>query len=313
MAADQINASIGQLRIKHFHLLELLVEFGTARKVAEHLHVSQPAVSQMLKDLESAFGCDLFDRRKSGVSINQRAAALLRRTRPMLGELRAARSEMLAEVHAILRIGANLQLISNLLPAALESLRTDYPNLRFVIREGPTNTLLDALLDGELDCTIGRLPERARSATALANLQFLPLYGGELCLVVGHSHPLARRKRLELKDLAEAAWALGGASGQARKLLDQLFLSAGLQPPDPVLECRPHFANLTLVAKMKLVTIATYHDAYAAQQAGTIHILPIKLPVESAPIAFINRKASNNDIWLKRAREAISNAAERIR
>lgn len=313
MAMSRMRPAIERLRIKHLRLFEFLVELGTVRKAAERLHISQPAASQMLKELESAFGGTLFARTRGGVKADQRAATLLRRLRPVLGELFAAQSEMLTSTKAVLRIGANLQLLIHLLPHALESLRSGYPDLRFVLREGPTNTLIDALLAGDLDCTIGRLSTNARHAAALAELRFWPLSGGELCLVVGRSHPLARRKRLTLQDLAGEAWALGGTTGQARKLLDQLFISAELPPPQPILECRPQFANLAFVANMQLVTVATRSDALAAQEAGTVHILPIELPVESAPVAFICRNVSADDVWLTRVREAVSLAAGRIK
>jgi DNA-binding transcriptional LysR family regulator len=313
MTMSRIRPAIERLRIKHLRLFELLVELGTVRKAAERLHISQPAASQMLKELESAFGGTLFARTRGGVKAAQCATILLRRLRLVLGELCAAQSEMLTSTNVVLRIGANLQFLSHLLPHALESLRSSYPDLRFVLREGPTNTLIDELLAGDLDCTIGRLSMNARHAAVLAELRFWTLYGGELCLVVGRSHPLARRKRLTLQDLAGEAWALGGTTGQARKLLDQLFISAQLPPPQPILECRPQFANLAFVAKMQLVTVATRSDALAAQEVDMIRILPIELPVESAPVAFICRKVSADDVWLTRAREAVSLAAGRIK
>ncbi|MEA3157899.1 MAG: hypothetical protein QOK44_5488 [Betaproteobacteria bacterium] len=313
MVVSRMRPAIERLRIKHLRLLELLVEVGTVRKAAERLHISQPGVSQMLKELESAFGGALFARTRGGVAANERAATLLRRLRPVLGELRAAQSEMFSSAQAVLRIGANLQFLTHLLPHALSSLRYSYPDLRFVLREGATNALIEALLAGDLDCTIGRLSMSSPRDSVLSELRVWPLYGGELCLVVGRSHPLAKRKHVTLHDLAGEAWALGDTTGQARMLLDRLFIRAELPPPRPVLECRPQFANLAFVASMQLVTVATRSDALAAHEAGTIHILPIELPVESTPVAFICRKASADDVWLTRVREAVSLAAGRTK
>lgn len=112
MGVSRIRPAIDRLRIKHLRLLELLVELGTVRKAAEHLHVSQSAVSQMLKELEAAFGGPLFARTRGGVEANERSRTLLRRLRPMLGELRAAQNEMLTSAQAVLRIGANLQFLT---------------------------------------------------------------------------------------------------------------------------------------------------------------------------------------------------------
>jgi DNA-binding transcriptional LysR family regulator len=310
MAVRRLRPAIVRLRIRHLHLFELLIEVGTLRKAAERLHVSQPAVSEMLKELEAGFGGPLFVRTRRGVEANERAEMLLRRLQPMLGELRAAQDEMLTSPGATLRIGANLQFLTHLLPQALAEVASSHPTLRFVVHEGPTRVLVEALLAGDLDGVIGRLSTGIPRA---AELDFRPLYGGELCLVVGRSHPLARRKQVALQDLAAEAWALGGTAGQARTIIDQLFIRAGLQPPVPVLECRPQFANVAFVARMQLVTVATRSDALVAQRAGTIHILPVELPVEYAPVAFICRKASAGDVWLARLREAVSLAAGNIK
>lgn len=308
MASGRIRPKIERLRVKHLRLLELLIEVGSVRKAAEGLNVSQPAVSQMLKELEDAFGGPLFGRTRTGVEANRRAAVLLERVRPILGELGAAQTEMLSASTRVLRIGANLQFLTQLLPHALATLRDADRHLRFVVREGPTSALIDALLDGELDCTIGRLPA---SVPRAADLCLWPLYGGELCLVVGRSHPFAKRRRVTLEELAGEAWALGGATGEARKALERLFRSASITPPDPVLECRPQFANLAFVTRMQLITVATRSDALAAERAGTIHILPVEVPVESAPVAFICRKTSAADPGLTRLREALSAAPGR--
>lgn len=306
--AVRLRPAIERLRVKHLRLLELLVAAGTVRKAAEQLNVSQPAVSEMLKELESAFGGSLFERTRGGVAPNQRAEILLRRLRPVLGELESAQAELLSSQPA-LRIGTNLQFLTHLLPKALARVRSANPGLVFVVREGATSALLEGLFGGELDCIIGRLPSGTPRAAELA---FWPLYGGELCLVVGRAHPLARRKRVTLHDLAAEGWALGGTAGAARRIVDQAFMAAGLRPPVPVLECRPQFANLAFAASMQLVTVATRSDALVAQRDGTVAILPVELPVEHAPVAFICRDDARGDIWLTRLREAVSAEAGQV-
>lgn len=302
-----LRPSIDRLRIKHLRLLEVIMEAGSLRRAAERLHLTQPAVSDMVKELEAAFGGELFTRSRGGMKANARAFMLLRRLKPVLGELRGAQDEMLTTSSATLRVGANLQFLTQLLPEAFAQVRAKDPSLHFVVREGPTKVLIDALLAGELDCTVGRLTAGIRHSDELS---FWPMRGGELCLLVGRSHPLAARKRVTLRDLTDEAWALGTGPGQAREIVEQLFIAEGLPPPVPVLECRPQFANVTFAGKMQLVTVATRRDALVAQDAGTVHILPIDLPVEYAPVAFICRKVFADDPALKRLRQAVKLAAD---
>jgi len=305
-AVTRMRPAIERLRIRHLRLLELLIEVGTVRKAAEALNVSQPAVSEMLKELESAFGGPLFQRTRGGVAPNRRAAALLRRLRVMLGELRAAEGELLPGAKAALRVGANLQFLLHLLPQALSRMRAGHRDLAYIVREGSTAVLVDELLRGELDCIIGRLTAGTPRAAELA---MWPLYGGELCFVVGRAHPLAKRKRVSLEDLTKEEWALGGTTGAARKIIEETFMAAGLRPPAPVLECRPQFANLAFAASMQLVTVATRSDAVAAERAGTVAILPVELPVEYPPVAFMCRNDAREDPWLRDLREAVVVAA----
>jgi DNA-binding transcriptional LysR family regulator len=314
MARKVLRSAVEHLRLRHLRLLEMLVEHGTVRKAAERLPASQPVASQMLAELESAFGGPLFTRTRSGVQPTDRLAVLLRRIKIVLGELEAASGELAASGQPVIRIGANLQFLTQLLPAALARMRNANPEVRFLLQEGPSDSLIEALSEGSLDCAIARLSTRSlRDSKSEKELQFWPLDAGQLCLVVSRSHPLAKRKQIALEDLADEHWALGVRNGQGREIIDRIFLDAGLRPPQPTIECRPQFANLAFAAKMPLVTVATRADALSAQEAGLLHILPIDISQKLAPIAFVCRKAAANDRWLVQLRDAVSDAARHIK
>jgi DNA-binding transcriptional LysR family regulator len=296
-----IRRALSRLRLSHLHLLELLVEHGTVRRAAQELDLSQPAVSQMLKDLELAFGGVLFSRTRKGVLPNERLQALLRRVRVVLGELEAVQLELAGPAKPTIRIGANLQFLTQHVPSALARVWSGDPTLRFILREGPTRVLIESLLNGDLDCAIG--PTRSVSPAQLKELRFWPLYQSDLCVVVNPSHPFARRKRVSITDLATEPWVLGNPDGQARQTVELAFVAAGLAPPEPVLECRPHLINMHFVNKMPFVTVAGRADAIEAEKAGMVRILPLPTGLEFGPIALICRKSSSQDTWLTRFRE----------
>ncbi|MEG6525989.1 LysR family transcriptional regulator, partial [Bordetella bronchiseptica] len=85
---------LGHIRIKHLRLLELVVQYGSLRKAAEGLHLSEPAASQMLREVESTFGVTLFERGRRGMRPNPFADVLVGRVRVILRELH----EMQADV-----------------------------------------------------------------------------------------------------------------------------------------------------------------------------------------------------------------------
>jgi DNA-binding transcriptional LysR family regulator len=276
MNAANAKSALSRLRVRHLRLLELLAPGGTARKAAEQLHLSHPAVSQMIKEIEAVFGGPLFERTARGVVPNARLRSLMPRVRVILRELAAAEAELVHNGPGGQRVqlGTNLHLLTHLLPRAIGRLRAAHPELRLSLREGSVTRIMDGLLDGELDCAIGRVSPRYSNHPLGTELAFWPVYREEHCLVVGRHHPLARRQRLQLRDLLSEAWVLSYPGNQSREMLDQVFLQAGLQPPRPVVECRPFYASLSYVTEAPLVTMAMKPEALRGERAGLLRICP---------------------------------------
>jgi DNA-binding transcriptional LysR family regulator len=311
---NALRPALGRLRLKHLQLLELLSEAGSMRKAAERLNLSQPAVSQMMKEIESVFGGALFTRTRRGVVANERLAPLLRRARAALGEVAAADGELArsAAAQPTLRIGANLHLLTYLLPQAIDKLWSRQPALRYCFMEGSSARLLEALSAGELDCVIGRLLARYPQTAVAREFAFWPVYGGRLCVVVNAAHPLARRRKVRLADLAGERWALSTAAGQSRQLLYQAFLRAGLAPPEPFIECRPFYVNLTIASRLPLVTVVMRAEAQHAQQQGLLRVLPVDLDLDAPPIAFFCRKTAAGDPLIQALRQAVAETGQAL-
>lgn len=309
-----MRPALSKLRLRHLEVLQRLVETGTIRKVAEELHLSQPAVSQMVKDLETAFRTPLFSRSKTGMVPREELAPLLGRIRVMLGELATAESELSAGSGsgAIVRVGAQLHPLTQLLPRVMDLLNRKTPRLRFNLREGSTSEMLAALAAGELDCAIGRLSEQHYRAAPPSEMTFWPILGGELCVVAGRNHPLAGKRKIALRDLALEQWALSEETGESRKLLEAAFVREGLRPPQPVLVCRPFAINLSIVARLPIITLAMRSAALQAQQRREVRILPLDLKLDAPPIALICRKAAAETPLLMRVREAVLTAAAEL-
>src|SRR5438067_968757 len=80
-------SATNQLRIRHLRLVETLVSAGSLHKAATELHLSQPAASAMLQEVEGALGAKLFDRTHKGVTLTARGTTALARLRAVLVEL----------------------------------------------------------------------------------------------------------------------------------------------------------------------------------------------------------------------------------
>ena len=140
-----------RLRVRHLQLLAILDDSGSVRSAADELNLSQPAVSKMLAEVESAFGHRLFDRGRRGVVANTHGRAAVHRARVVLNELQGAAHELqgMRGGGGLLRLGTLS--VTDIVPAAVVRLRQRLPGSRVQIREGRVQELIAALLDGVLD------------------------------------------------------------------------------------------------------------------------------------------------------------------
>lgn len=299
---------LGRLRLRHLQLLEMLESTEPLRRIAERMHCTQPAISQMVKEIELAFGGPLFSRTRKGLVPNSRMHTLMRRVRVMLGEIEIARSEMEAGSghRPVVRIGANLHLLTHILPAAITALRAEHPTLRFSLQEGDVDNLFRLMSAGELDCAVCRVSATATRVAAMGDFAFFPMHEATLCIIIGRRHPLFQRKRIRLRDLVDEDWALSAPSGKSRQLLSDAFIRAGLPVPDPIVECRPLAANLAIASELPLITVGMRAEALPGQQAGLLRILPIRLEQEATLVSFVCRKALVNMPPLPQVRAAVA-------
>nr|WP_323782892.1 LysR family transcriptional regulator [Amylibacter sp.] len=287
---------LDRLRLRHFRLLELIDQLGSLRSVGMELNVTQPAVSQMLKDLEFALGVGLVERSARGVTLNPAGVYALERARASLAAIDNLATELSTEQPVQLRIGTNPAVLYQMLPDAISRLNPVSSKLRFSIRIGMVDEMVHALLDGEVDCYVGRinwenLPRRQASA-----LRSAPLFNSELVFACGASHPLAAQETVSINDLCTAGWALSSPETNNRGAFDTCFLNAGLKPPIPVVEITAGPNSLMTVSqKLGVLTCVPRIALETEIAAGTMCALAVPdLDISVIQIGFVTLAETEN-------------------
>lgn len=209
--------------------LEYLVAVADERSfhaAARACHVSQPGLSQQIQQLESLLEVRLFERDRRHVVITPAGQALAERARRLLTgarELVEAAGSFVRPLCGPLRLGVIPTIAPYWLPRVLPQVRRRHPELRLLLREDRTASLVEALEQGELDLLLLALDVPLGSAVSY------PLFDDPFVAALPEAHPLARRARLAQRDLAgesvllledghclrDHAWAVcqqGGAS-----------------------------------------------------------------------------------------------------
>lgn len=146
-----------------------VAETGGMTRAATLLNLTQGAVSQQVKRLETLFGQALFDRDRAGIRLSPAGERLLPRATRMLEMNDALWAQMIApEVEGELRFGVPHDIIKPYVPAILKGFAREWPRLHVQIISGTTPRLLDMLRDGALDMTLTTERRPGEAAEVLA-------------------------------------------------------------------------------------------------------------------------------------------------
>jgi DNA-binding transcriptional LysR family regulator len=247
--STRIDRLVRTLRLRHLELLVVLSETSTMRGAATRLHLSQPAISKMLGEIESCFGARLFDRSHLGIMANALGSSAAFRARAVLNELARAADDvdaMQSGVTAVLRIGAPS--VTAAVPAAIARLRERVPGAAVQLTEGRVHALIHQLLRRELDCVFGAITPELIAGDVIPLLEPVVLLKDELCVLASSANPLVTGRRLRWVDLQAAPWVVPPKETLVRQAFMTAFLDGGVSPPVPVIEA---MSSVTIGASLR--------------------------------------------------------------
>ncbi|MNS35686.1 HTH-type transcriptional activator CmpR [compost metagenome] len=211
-------------------MLVAIARYGTLTEAARRLHLSQPAATHQIRQLERQLGVALFERRGRGLALTDAGRLAVDRATRALAEWEglAADLEALAGLDTgHVRLGGGTTAIVHLLPALIGSFRLRHPGVSFYMREGPTGPITEAIAAGELDLGIVTLPSER------SGLVVEPWLDDAVRFLAWPGAPLAEAS--SLTDLEGAPFILPEPGMPLRQLIDGVLQVAGVSP-QPVME-----------------------------------------------------------------------------
>jgi len=219
------------LNLSRLHLLHELSVLGTISAVAEAIHLTRPAVSQQLAQLEDDLETILIERSGRGVQLTPAGRRLVARATGLFEMVADIESEVAAanvEVSGEVRMSAFGSLASSVVPLAISRLLEQHPQLNVIFTELEPSEGLRAAAAKQTDIAI---VDDLVNAEALASaLEFHPLCVDHFDAVVSASHKLAGRKSIQLSDLAHERWALNQSAATYHTFLLNACYAGGFTP-----------------------------------------------------------------------------------
>lgn len=263
------------VKARHLRLLVTIDTYRNLTQVADVTHVSVPAVSKSLAELERGLGLTLFERTTQGIVPTPYGECLIRHARAVLAilhqasdDLKALSSGTAGKVH----IGMLPASASVLLPQALNLLKQRSPGTNVMVTEGTTALLLPELWQGQLDLVVGRLPP----TDTLGSFEEKELLEEPVTLMTGPHHPLARKKALTWSDLRPYPWILPPPGSILRDPLERALEAHNVPLTNNYIETLSvHVARAHLQVSDCIAVMAGTPVQDAAQR---LHTLPLSLP-----------------------------------
>jgi DNA-binding transcriptional LysR family regulator len=184
-------------RLQVFHTVARLLSFT---KAAETLHMTQPAVTFQVRQLEEYFNTRLFDRTHNRISLTDAGARVYTysdKIFELYGEMENAVREMTGEISGSLTIGASTTIAEYMLPALLGDFRAKYPDVSIHLKVANTDGIVSMVENNTIDLGVVEAPVSNK------NLVVDECRRDNLVAIVPPGHPIGKQKKVTLDELLE--------------------------------------------------------------------------------------------------------------
>ena len=245
-----------------------IAEHGSLGRAAEQLHLTQPALSRIVKRMERQLNVALFERRPSGMELTSFGQALLPHATHLIREADLAIEEINVRLglgRGTLRIGAVASAALVVLPVVLQQMRRRWPGLHIEITEAVEDRLVTLLVNNEVDVVLsGPIPESGE-IMQVADHKFTDCSR----VVAAATHPLRGRRRVPLAEVLALPWVMPSNDAEPRKLFDAQVRMQGAAPPRIAIETRSPAAIKAIVAQSEMLGWLP-EPIYAAERAANL-------------------------------------------
>lgn len=274
-----------RLKLQQLAIFERVLACGSLLAASRELHMTQPAISKAIQELESHFGQALLFRSRRGVQPTDFGLMLRNHSQTLMADLRFLADDLNswnAGVSGKVVVGSLLVASAQLLPQAIIRLREMAPNVAVQVRVGVNEKMFSELAKGELDLVVGLLPAHESSSS----LEHVALYDETLCAVVGRQHPLSASTAIHASQVASMDWILPTSESEAMRAVVHFFEQNGMRKPERTVESVSIMTNLGLLIDSEMIALMPFGVARKFVHLGLLSVLPLGKDISFGRIGY---------------------------
>lgn len=278
----------GRIKLRHIAcFLEVAARAGFGR-AADALHLTQPAVSRAIAELEEILGAVLFERGRGGAVLTPEGAAFRAHAGAAFAELGRGIDTLRQSAGSPggeLAVGTLPTVAAHIMPQAVRRAKAAGLTATISIEAGPNGWLIEQLKLGRLDLVVGRLAE----PQAMMGLAFEHLYSEPIVFVARPGHPASGRGPLRLAEIARYPLILPGHGSIVRPEIDRLFILEGLAVPGERIETTDPSFSGAYVRSSDTVWIISNGVVAGELGADQLVSLPLTNHISGGPVGLTTR------------------------
>ncbi len=272
-------------RLQVFHTVARLLSFT---KAAESLHMTQPAVTFQVRQLEEYFNTRLFDRTHNRISLTEagkRVYEYADEIFDLYAKMENAVRDMTGEISGVLIIGASTTIAEYMLPSLLGDFKRKYPEINVHLKVSNSDGIVSMVENNDIDLGVVEAPVMNK------NLVVENCRNDSLVAIVPPQHVLAGKQSVKLAELMEHAYIAREEGSGTREVIQEYLSNAGFKPADVNIAMElgsPEAIKGAVEAGMG-VSIVSEVTIHKELQLGTLVALELQPPLER-PFSFVHQK-----------------------
>jgi len=279
-----------EIGLRHLTCFVAVAQERTLARAARRLHVSQPAVSKTLSNLERLAGRQLVERGRAGTQLTPAGEEFLRfaaEATRAVDAAAAALSPFRTATPPVLTIASLYTVAGGLLAQAIGRLQARRGGVRVAIRTSHNPELLAAVKSGEVDLAVGRMAE----PDMMRGISFELLYAESLAVVARPGHPLQGRLAVSPPDLLGYPLVIPEAGTAPRLQAEGIFTASGIPFDAAYTETQSSTVARSLARACDAIWITPRHAVQLDLDNGWLIALPAAVPPAAEPVGLLTRSA----------------------
>jgi DNA-binding transcriptional LysR family regulator len=274
------------MHIENFKIFSDLVESESFSRAAKLNGITQSAVSQQLRAMEKHFSILIVDRSQKQFRLTREGQKLYESAKEMLylyDKLNSELQEMKKVISGTIHISTVYSIGLHELPPYVKVFLAKFPEVNIRVEYRRANMVYEDILTNSIDLGLIAYPQKHKQ------LEILPFHDDILVLVVSPEHPFAKRKSIDIQEVAGQKFIGFEPDIPTRKATDIIFKEANIES-DPVME----FDNVETVKRAVEINagiaILPQTTVVREEAQGLLKVLKFKNQTYKRPLALIHRK-----------------------